>query len=135
MKTHTKRYASLNLNVEYADVDAFLLVLAQLYGTKRTAMVRFIRSTQAFQDWRAKVEYCAVCQHFVVLEKDPANRPNGKRFEAHKRCRDGAAGPIAEECQGSCRSTVWSGDRDPHPPTIVRAHIEHIIRSLQPGLL
>lgn len=109
------------------DVAAFLQTVAVLYGTPRKALIHFVRSTEMFQAWRRKVEYCARCQQFVLVVH-PDN--SGKiKFSDHQRIN--SEGNV-QECEGSGRTTVWSGDRGIHPPEIVRAHIEHLINILHP---
>ena len=109
-----------------SEVYGFLRCLEPLFGSPKAALEAFIRSTPTFQIWRAKVAECPACHQYVPIVQD--------RLDRHLVRNPVEDRPYWIECSGT------AGIADPTQPNpmelaVIRAHIEHRIDTLQPGLL
>lgn len=123
----------------YPDVFCFLDLLAEQFGDRADAAAAFVRSSEIFQEWRARVAYCEHCERYVPIKhgpKSPQKRKHRLR-DYHRIPNPGTRPPFYITCPGS--NHYADPALEPNTPTrqvrMTLARIRHCVKQVQADLL
>ncbi len=115
-------------------VLALLDELATIFGNRGKALEAFVTTDPLFQKWRDKVTLCPFCSKWVIVKCRERERrvldfhripnPDGKKML-----------PAYIPCPGTDQEVRPPSPTDEMRLGIQRAHIEHHIEVIRPGLL